>query len=84
MPTRRLFIPALVTCAVAFPVALVTLVMLDPSDPWVNPAPWGWSWLAGLAVGGFFGLYAYGWLADGDADLPGQDDESAEDFVVDD
>lgn len=78
MPTRRLLIPALVTCALALPVAFITLAVLDPPDPWVNPIPWGWSWLTGLAVGGFFGLFAYGWAAERDAEEFGQDDELPE------
>jgi hypothetical protein len=84
MPTRRLLFPAVVTCAVALPIALVTLVMMDRSDPWTDPVQLGWAWLAGLGVGGFFGLFAYGWAAERDTEDSGQDDESPEDLGVDD
>jgi hypothetical protein len=78
MPTGRLLVPALVTCAVALPVALVTLVMMDRSDPWADPIQWGWGWLTGLSVGGFFGLFAYGWATERDTEDSGQDDELPE------
>jgi hypothetical protein len=89
MPSRRLLFAALVTCAVAFPVAGVTHACMDSPapfsvartnrpTPWLDPVQWGWSWLTGLAVGGWFGLCYYGWATERD---PEQDNESLEDFA---